>query len=278
MNALPAHLAHGDVLGACPLCGYGIVTSSPLNYADGGWGGWSVPAGKVVTGGGFQLTGGPASTSTIGTPESIWPHWTFGATEYGWVVEDNPDGSNSYGSYVYSIYADMPAGYEVIWSPVLNYNGSGGWGGWSAPAGKVVLSGGFIANGPVKVSAPGLPDVTYPHYTYGPNEYGWVVQDAGATQIQIYVICANEPAGYEIVKSAPMSYGGTGWAGWSVPGKVVTGGGFEGENPVMASRPCQPLETTPFGYTYGANEWGWLVQSSGGGTGYIYVIYADICE
>jgi hypothetical protein len=258
-----------------PLNGYGIVTSSSLNFADGGWAGWSVPQNKVVTCGGFQLTGGPASTSTAAIPGSVWPHYTYGANEYGWVVRDNPDGAASTGSQVYAIYADMPAGYEIITHTITGFNPSG-WAGWSCPAGKVVLGGGFEANGPVAASAPAGPNSVWPHYTYGANEYGWVVQSAGATTITITVICAYEPTGYEIVKSVQMNYSGTGWAGWSVPGKHITGGGFSGQNPVRASRPCQPGETTPFGYTYGANEWGWLVQSNGGGTGFIYLIYADI--
>jgi len=88
---------------------YGVVTSSPLNYSDTGWAGWSVPAGKVVTGGGFQLSAGSASASAPGTPGSVWPHYTYGADEYGWVVQGAADGLSSPGSYVYAIAVPEPA-------------------------------------------------------------------------------------------------------------------------------------------------------------------------
>ncbi len=41
--------------------------------------------------------------SAPGTPGSVWPHYTFGANEYGWVVRDAVDGNNSPGSFVYAI-------------------------------------------------------------------------------------------------------------------------------------------------------------------------------
>ncbi len=146
----------------------GYITSGVLNYGDGGYAGWSVPAGKVVTGGGFNLSGGPAAVSVPGTPGSIWPHYTFGASEYGWVVRDNPDGFNSPGSFVYAVYDDLPPGYGIAISSPLNF-GPTGWGGWSAPAGKVVLGGGYLGTGPVRASAPATPGTVWPHYTTAPT-------------------------------------------------------------------------------------------------------------
>jgi hypothetical protein len=160
-----------------PLSGYEVITSPAMAFSDGGWGGWSVPAGKVVLGGGFYSTG-PAAVSAPGTPNSVWPHYTYGPNEYGWCVRDAQEGHSSPGSYVYAIYADEPAGYGIVQSVPLNYS-DGGWGGWSVPAGKVVLGGGFwLTGGPAAVSAPGTPNSVWPHYTYGPNEYGWCVRDA----------------------------------------------------------------------------------------------------
>jgi hypothetical protein len=157
--------------------GYGVVKSSALNYSDGGWGGWSVPAGKVVLGGGYELSAGSAAASAPATPSSVWPHYTYGADEYGWVVRGAEDGYSSPGSYVYAIYADAPAGYGVVKSSALNYS-DGGWGGWSVPAGTKVLSGGYnLTGGPAAVSAPGTPGSVWPHYTYGADEYGWCVRD-----------------------------------------------------------------------------------------------------
>jgi len=101
------------------LPGYGVVKSSALNYADGGWAGWSVPAGTVVTGGGYWLTGGPAAVSAPGTPGSVWPHYTFPAGEYGWVVRDAQDGVNSPGSYIYAIFADKTSTPAVPEFPTM---------------------------------------------------------------------------------------------------------------------------------------------------------------
>jgi hypothetical protein len=171
--------------------GYEVVNSPPLAFGDGGYGGWSCPAGKVVLDGGFLATD-PVAVSAPGTPNSMWPHYTFGANEYGWVIRDDPNGFGNIIS-VYAICADAPTGYEVVESPPMVF-GDGGYGGWSCPAGKVVLGGGFEGEDTVAVSAPGTPGSVWPHYTFGPNEYGWVIRDdpngAGQT-ITIYVICAN---------------------------------------------------------------------------------------
>ncbi|HSP73155.1 MAG TPA: hypothetical protein VLN26_12345, partial [Gaiellaceae bacterium] len=109
-KAVPAHVAHGDglpgdpvpgvagkIFGAdcsfevAPLSGYEVVTSPAMAFGDSGYGGWSCPTGKVVIGGGFKATA-PVSVSAPGTPGSVWPHYTFGAGESGWVVRDAPDG------------------------------------------------------------------------------------------------------------------------------------------------------------------------------------------
>jgi hypothetical protein len=263
-----------------PLSGYGVVNSVPLNYGDGGWAGWSVPTDKVVLGGGFALTGGPAAVSVPGTPGSAWPHYTFGAGEYGWVVRDDPDGASSYGSTVYAVYADMPAGYEIVTSSAMAF-GDGGYGGWSCPAGKVVIGGGFEATDRVAVSAPGTPGSVWPHYTFGDAESGWVIRDAqdgSGNTITVYAICADMPAGYEVVNSAPLNYGDGGWAGWSCPaGKVVTGGGFALTGLAAAvSVPGTPGSAWPH-YTFGAGEYGWVVRDApDGATSYGSTVYA-IC-
>jgi hypothetical protein len=180
-----------------PICafappGYQVVQSAPLNYADGGWAGWSCPIGKVATGGGFQLSG-PVAVAAPATPGSVWPHYTFGSQEHGWVVRDAPGvGGGSAGSFVYPICASPVAGYQVVPSSILNY-GDGGWGGWSCPAGKFVISGGFDADGPVAVSAPATPNSMWPHYNFGPAEYGWVVRDnpdGSPSTTTVYAVCA----------------------------------------------------------------------------------------
>jgi hypothetical protein len=174
------------------------------------------------------------------------------------------------------------SGYGVVTSVVLNY-GDGGWGGWSVPAGKVVLGGGFYATAPVAVSVPGTPNSVWEHYTYGPAEYGWVVRDApdGVNNtITIYAIYADAPPGYGVVTSVPLNYADGGWGGWSVPpGKVVLGGGFYlTGGPASVSAPGTPGSIWPH-YTYGSAEYGWVVRDAPDGkTSYgstLYAIYAD---
>ena len=250
---------------------YGIVKSSPQYFSDSGYAGWSTPTGTVVSSGGFQFTEvTTASTSAPGQPESVWPHYTFGSEEYGWVVQKNADGSGSNG-FIYNVHLDEPDGYEIVYSPELTFS-DGGWAGWSCPAGKVVLGGGFDADGPVKASAPGTPGSEWPHYTFGPEEYGWVVQSAEPLNGKIYVICADEPDGYEIVESPELTFSSTGWGGWSVPEEgLILGGGFVSESPAMASAPAGPDSVWPH-HTFGSEEYGWVVQTAGGGKTTIYAI------
>ena len=267
---------------------YGVSISSPLNYSDAGWGGWSVPAGNVVLGGGFNLTGSTAVASAPAEPNSVWPHYTYGTGEYGWVVQSAQDGNSSPGSNVYATYDTMPTGYGVAVSPVMSFS-DGGWGGWSVPQGKVVLGGGFIANNPVSASAPGTPNSIWAHYTYGANEYGWVIQDAvdgNNNAIQVYAIYADETAitGYEVMKSSALNYSDGGFAGWSVSsGKVVSGGGFlfAGDNGATpsVSAPGTPDSAWPH-YTFGSDEYGWVVADlqdgiTPGSGSYVYAIGYD---
>ena len=152
-----------------------------------------------------------------------------------------------------------------------------------------MLGGGFYATAPVAASAPGTPGSVWPHYTYGSNEYGWVVRDAidgVGNNITIYVICADEPAGYGVVTSNLLNYSDGGWAGWSVPaGKVVLGGGFVLSDPFSTSAgaaavsvPGTPDSVWPH-YTYGADEYGWCVRDAPDGApsygSYVYAIYAE---
>ena len=170
---------------------YQVVMSSELAFGDGGYGGWSCPAGTVVLGGGFEATG-PVSVSAPGTPGSVWPHYTFGSDEHGWVVQDALDGANNTIT-VWAVCAAAPAGYEVVSSSELAF-GDGGYAGWSCPAGTAVTGGGFASTGTVSVSAPADADSSWPHYTFGADEYGWVVQDdldGAGNDATVYAVCAS---------------------------------------------------------------------------------------
>jgi predicted ribosomally synthesized peptide with SipW-like signal peptide len=93
--------------------------------------------------------------------------------------------------YLWGQYNEGPI---YVLSDLLNYNGSGGWGGWSCPEGTIVVDGGYLpATADVAVSmkwAPGAsydgtsyPNTPWGGYTYHsgwvPPEEGWIVRDGG---------------------------------------------------------------------------------------------------
>ena len=256
---------------AAPPSDYEIVQSSTQNFAAGGWAGWSCPAGKVVLGGGVQ--GVKTVTSRPAGPNSVWPHYTYGANEYGWVAQSAEAGTAT----IWVVCANAPSGYELVESSGLNFNGAGGWGGWSCPAGKVVLGGG-VENLLARTSRPAGPNSVWPHYTFGADEYGWVAQDGGVatTGSKIAVVCSDPLPGYQIVESNPLNFSGTGAAGWSCPDDTfVTGGGVQ--NLIASnSRPAGPGTVTDFGYTYGPTEYGWLANN-GEGVGTQGSLIVPIC-
>jgi len=173
-------------------------------------------------------------------------------------------------------------GYEVVTSGTFNF-GPNGWAGWSANNGKVVLGAKIISGDPIsEFSAfrPFGPGGTTPsNYTYGANEYGWIIQNAlnesnNGVKMEIYY--ANMPTGYTITQSSLLDYGPTGWGGWSAPaGDVVSGGGYQfltnGLSPVSSQL---ALENSVWPhYTFGTNEQGWVVQNGNiGGQANLYVI------
>jgi hypothetical protein len=93
--------------------------------------------------------------------------------------------------------------YEL--SSDLNYNGAGGWAGWSCPAGTTVVDGGYLPEtADVAVSMAWVPGasvagVDYPYtpfgYTYTPPEEGWLVQDGGTPNVptHIFLWCLPNP-------------------------------------------------------------------------------------
>ena len=177
-------------------------------------------------------------------------------------------------------------GYGVATSATFNFNGSGGWAGWSVPTNKVVLGAKIISAGDsisdFSAFRPAGPGEVFPHYTYGANEYGFVLQDNGLganNGVQIELYYADPMAGYTITESSQLNYSGTGWGGWSAPaGQVVSGGGYQfatsGAYP-QGSQFADGGSVWPH-YTFGANEQGWVVQSGAvGGPANVYVVSFD---
>lgn len=176
--SIPAQSAPIDIT---TLPGYGVATSASFNFnAAGGWAGWSVPTGKVVLGANIISAGDSildfAAFRPAG-PGQAFPHYTFGANEYGWVMQAKSGQSNN-GVQIEVYYADPLADYMITESVQLNYNGAGGYGGWSAPLGDVVSGGGYQfsdSDSFATVSTLALEGSVWPHYTFGLDEQGWVV-------------------------------------------------------------------------------------------------------
>ncbi len=82
------------------ISGYEFIISPPMHFSSSGWAGWSAPEGKVVLGGG--VFGVATRISCPAFPNSVWPHYTYGANEYGWVAQSAEAGTG----YIYVICID----------------------------------------------------------------------------------------------------------------------------------------------------------------------------
>jgi hypothetical protein len=90
------------------LPGYGVATSALFNFSGGGWAGWSVPDGKVVLGAKIISAGDSIADFSVfkaAGPDEVYPHWTYGPAEYGWVMEAK---QANYGVQIEVYYADPP--------------------------------------------------------------------------------------------------------------------------------------------------------------------------
>ena len=181
------------------LQGYGVATSSIQNFnGSGGWGGWSVPTGKVVLGATIISAGDTFSDFSVfrpGAPGETIGGYTFGAGEYGWRLQDNGLGANP-GVQFEVYFADLMPGYTISESSLQSYSATG-WAGWSAPSGHVVSGGGFqfLTLGAYPASSQiALENSVWPHHTFGPNEQGWVVQSGAVGGLaNVYVVSFEAP-------------------------------------------------------------------------------------
>ncbi|WP_461501282.1 PEP-CTERM sorting domain-containing protein [Rhodoferax sp.] len=182
------------------LAGYEVVTTSTLNFSDTGWAGWSKP-GKVVLGAKIISVGDSVSDFSVFKPVgpgTVTPFgYTYGANEYGFLFRDVGNGASNPGVQIELYFADLMAGYTITTSSSLNYSATG-WGGWSAPSGDVVSGGGFaFSNTGASAGSSQFADggSSWPHYAFGANEQGWVVQNGGiSSSANVYVISFDAPA------------------------------------------------------------------------------------
>ncbi len=163
------------------LAGYEVVTTSLLNFnGAGGLAGWSVQNGKVILGANIISGGDSIGDFAVFRPTGpgeTWNGYTLAANEYGFAFQAKTGQSNN-GVQFELYYADPMAGYTITTSPQFNYNGAGGYAGWSAPSGQVVSGGGYQflnSYSSATVNTLAIENSVFPHYTFGANEQGWVV-------------------------------------------------------------------------------------------------------
>ena len=108
--AVKAHQKHGDAFPGTQVTGGTLsqscqvtppvpqrYTSPTQTFGPNGWAGWSCPAGQKAVGGGHTLADVAASGvaqpgATIGgSTYPTFPHYTFGAGETGFVVQNDDD-------------------------------------------------------------------------------------------------------------------------------------------------------------------------------------------
>jgi hypothetical protein len=197
--ALAPVIAQAAPVDITTLPGYQVVTTSTLNFSDGGWAGWSI-TGKEVLGASIVSAGDSFSDFSVFRPVgpgTVTPFgYTYGVNEYGFIFRDAINGTNNSGVQIQLYFADPLAGYTITESSSLNYSATG-WGGWSAPSGNVVSGGGFaFSNTGASAGSSQFADggSSWPHYTFGANEQGWVVQNGGTnSSANVYVISFAAP-------------------------------------------------------------------------------------
>ncbi len=97
--------------------------------------------------------------------------------------------------------------------------------------------------------------------------------DLGRSGTAVYTVSCSET---QIVRSSPMNYAGTGWAGWSCPaGTQIVSAYAENSSGVVSMGELDlwragatttggvAYPATPFGYTYSSGEEGVIAQNNG---------------
>lgn len=118
------------------------------------------------------------------------------------------------------------------------------------------------------------------HEAHGDGSPGGLVP--GETDEYFNDACGIIQATY--VESPYMAFGPTGWGGWSCPAgtpNLVSGGYLPETAEVLVSMAWEPgasvagytYPNTPFGYTYGTGETGWIVQNINAGQSLAIYLY-----
>lgn len=88
------------------------IDREQIGFGDGGWAGWSCPAGTTAVGGGIVSSLHPVGGHGVAAPSApavggfnypTYPHYVYGSGETGYVVYDLSDGT---GGNVISFYVN----------------------------------------------------------------------------------------------------------------------------------------------------------------------------
>ena len=195
--------------------GYGVATSALFNFSPSGWAGWSVPAGKVAFGAKIISAGHTISDLAVfkpASPSQVFPHYTFGATEYGWVLQAKTALSNVQIEVYYadenSLTNNSIPGYTVVSTPVYSFS-SGGWADVRCPVNKLPLgarivrnslekrAGGYTVYDDFAIFAPAWKNEVFPSGKLCDNKNGWVMSvkesiNYNRDGMVVEVICVNQ--------------------------------------------------------------------------------------
>jgi hypothetical protein len=198
--------------------GYGVATSDKFNFnSAGGWAGWSVPTGKVAFGAIIISTGHKITDFAVfkpASPTEVFPHYTFGANEYGWVLQAKTGNALS-NVQIEVYYADQNIlttssipGYTVVSTPVYSFS-SGGWADVRCPVNKLPLgarivrnekekrAGGYTVYEDFAIFAPAWKNEVFPSGKLCDNKHGWVMSvkesiNYNRDGMVVEVICVNQ--------------------------------------------------------------------------------------
>jgi hypothetical protein len=190
------------------------------------------PLGKVVVGGGTQVVGaGSANFNTV-IRESA-PGTTGAPAQSVWLVAVSNNDIVSHTIGIFAVCADAPAGYQVVRTDFAVAAGGFLRNTSPCPVGKVVLAGGAQVVGAGSANFNTVIQESAPGTVGAPAQSVYLValrnNSAVARTIGVFAVCANAPAGYQVVRTdfAVAAGGFLRNISFCPVGKVVLGGGAQ---------------------------------------------------
>jgi hypothetical protein len=187
------------------------------------------PTGKVVVGGGSQVVGeGSANFSTF--LQESGPGTIGGGAQSLWLTALRNSSGKQHKIGLYAVCANKPVGYQVVRKdtvvPASGFLRTTA----NCPVGKVVLAGGAQVVGAGTADFGTRLQESAPGTINGGAQSVWLaaVRNFGAQHtIGVFAVCANRPAGYQVVRkdSSVLSGGFLRTTANCPSGKVVNGGG-----------------------------------------------------